>query len=144
MISLRYLTLIVSCSVFGGLLYAAEPAADSSKAKSASSTNSLAGNYVGTWESGSDGGQLKLKFAQAGGVWSADVTFSVGEAQVQGKVASLNVTATKVDMVVDWQIESTSGQSHITGELAGDKLDGIYDSKTSEGTSNGTWSATRK
>ncbi|MEO7598246.1 MAG: hypothetical protein ABIV50_04900 [Opitutus sp.] len=143
MICLTRLSLATLCFSFCGILIAAEAAPDAPRAQMSSAATSLAGLYVGTWGSGPDGGQLRLKLKQDASLWSAEVSFTVGETQVTGKVVSLTVAGHKLEMVVDWQLESTSGQSRITGGLSGDKLDGTYESKTLDGTSSGTWSVTR-
>ena len=143
MISLARLAVVTLCFSCPGILFAVDAAPAAPKSATAPAATSMAGSYVGTWGNGTDGGQLRIKLAQDASVWSAEVSFTVGETLVPGKVSSLAVAGNKLEMVVDWQVEGSSGQSRITGELSGEKLDGLYDSKTSDGTSNGTWSVTR-
>lgn len=105
---------------------------------------SLAGSYKGTWGNGTDSGQLRLKLAQDGGSWTAVCTFTFEDAEIPTKTKSISVNGQKLELVLQWELQGSPGESRMTGELNGAKLDGIYDTKTATDTSNGTWSTTRE
>ena len=105
---------------------------------------SLAGNYKGTWGNGTDSGQLRLKLAQDGGSWTAVCTFTYEDAEIPTKTKSISVNGQKLELVLQWEMQGSAGESHMTGELNGTKLDGIYETKTATDSSNGTWSTSRE
>ncbi|MEO6005213.1 MAG: hypothetical protein ABIZ04_21875 [Opitutus sp.] len=106
--------------------------------------SSLAGSYKGTWGNGTDGGQLRLKLAQDGPNWTAVCTFTFDDAEIPTRTKSVNVSGQKLELVVQWEMQGSPGESRIAGELNGAKLDGIYETKTGTETSSGTWSTTRE
>jgi hypothetical protein len=123
----------------------AEPSVAAPSAVTPVTNAALAGQYAGSWTSteGTSGG-LHLKLRQdAAAAWVAEATFTYEGTQIPGKVQTIKVDGTKLRLVFDWSIQSTPGQSTITGELAGDTLKGTYETKGIAGASKGTWSMKR-
>ena len=73
----------------------------------------------------------------------AEASFTFEDASIATKVKSIKVEGAKLEIIFEWEIQGTPGESKLTGELAGDKLQGTYASKTASSNSNGTWTATR-
>ena len=138
----RFLVFVLA--IFASQLVAAEvqPPAPSDN-PSRSDKPSIAGDFVGTWRTDTDTGKLRLSIKQNGETWSAETSFTFQDAEIPAKVTRLKVEGTSVELVVAWMIQETPGQSRMTGELAGAKIDGTFQSETPDGTSNGTWSVTR-
>jgi hypothetical protein len=117
-------------------------AADAAQSTAASET--LAGKYVGTWQSGPDGGQLRITLMKDAAAWTAESSFTVGESQITGKVVRVAVDGSKLTMVIAWELNGTPGESRLTGEMVeGKKFDGTFESTTPDGNSSGTWTVTR-
>ena len=103
-----------------------------------------AGEYAGSWQSsGNAGGKLRLKLKQEGAVWSAEASFTYQEADVPTTMKTIKVEGAKVEFVFEWKIQDAAGESKLTGEVSEGKLTGTYESKSSSGVSNGTWTVTR-
>jgi hypothetical protein len=103
----------------------------------------VAGEFTGIWGNDTDGGTLRLSLKQNGAARAAEVSFTFQESEIPCKVTSFNVDGAKMEIVVEWAIEGSPGQSRMIGELSGAKIEGTYQSQTSEGTSKGTWTVTR-
>lgn len=103
----------------------------------------LPGDYAGSWTSSAGaGGKLRLKLKQEGPAWTAEAAFTFDEAEIATKMKSVKVDGAKVELLFDWDIQGTPGQSKITGEAKGNQLDGTYESKTAQDTTQGTWTLT--
>lgn len=131
--------------VAGPTAFAAEKKKKKSDAAAASAKPALAGKYTGEWKGKEDSsGALRITFKQDdAGAWAAEAAFTFEGNEVPVKTKSLKVEGEKVEVVFEWQIQGTNGQSKLTGELKGNKLEGKYDSNVAEAASSGTWSVTR-
>jgi hypothetical protein len=107
------------------------------------SVDVTAGNFAGTWRNDVDSGKVKLSLKREGDVWTASMVFTYQETEIPAKVTSLKVHGSKVEVVAAWTIQESVGQSRMVGEQSGDKIEGTFESETTEGTSSGTWSVTR-
>ena len=103
----------------------------------------LAGNYVGTWQSNPDSGELRLKLTENGGQWAAEASFTYQGAPIPCTVGLVKVDGAKIEFVLEWNVDGTPGQSRLTGQAEGKTIAGSYDNKTPDGTSTGTWTVTR-
>ena len=103
----------------------------------------MAGDYIGTWRNDTDGGKLRLSLKQSGAMWTAEASFTFQESEIPCKVTSLKVEGAKMEIVLDWAIEESPGQSRLIGEFSGAKIEGTYQSETPDTTSSGTWMVTR-
>jgi len=104
----------------------------------------VAGHYAGTWQGGQDAGELRFKLSQVGGgEWSVDAVFTFQGEEIPTKVRSVKVDGAKVEFVLGWEVQGTPGHSRMTGQSASDRIDGIYESQTPDGVTNGTWTVTR-
>jgi len=131
--------------VAGPTAVAAEKKKKQSDTAAATAKPALAGKYTGEWKGKEDSsGALRITFKQDdAGAWSAEAAFTFEGNEVPVKTKSLKVEGEKVEVVFEWAIQGTNGQSKLTGELKGDKLAGKYDSNVAEAASSGTWSLTR-
>lgn len=128
----------------GSSAAAAEGAAGPRAAGNAATSATLAGKYAGTWKGPEEsGGTLRIALKQeAGGQWTSEASFTFENTEVPTKTKSVQVDGSKVILIFTWSIDGSPGESHLTGELAGDKLSGTY--KTiNETPSSGTWTVTR-
>ena len=114
-------------------------------AAAASAQPALAGKYAGEWKGKEESsGALRINLKQdATGAWTADATFTFEGNEVPAKTKSLVIVDEKVELVFEWSVQGTTGQSKLTGELKDNKLAGKYDSNVAEAASSGTWSVTR-
>jgi len=110
----------------------------------AAAASAITGKYAGTWKGPeSTGGTLRIALKQeAGGQWTAEASFTFENTEVPTKTKSVQVEGTKLLLIFTWAIDGSSGESHLTGELVGEKLSGTY--KTiNETPSSGSWTVTR-
>jgi hypothetical protein len=139
---IRVVVLVLSLSGVPAL-----QSAEKKEAPTTASEPSVAGQYVGTWNgSGDRSGKLRLKLKQDGATWTAEASFTFDNAEVPAVMKQVEVDGSKVQVVFDWDIRGSLGQSKLTGELKGDTLGGTFDSKSRDGssdTSQGTWKVTR-
>ena len=105
---------------------------------------SIAGEYAGTWQSDADSGKFRLTLKREGDVWTAESSFTFQDAEIPAKASALKIDGAKVELVLDWEIQGAPGQSRLIGEWTGSKIDGIYDSKSADSVTTGTWTVTRK
>ena len=80
---------------------------------------------------------------QNGATPTAEVSFTFQESEIPCKVTSFKVDGAKIEIVVDWTIDGSPGQSRLIGEFSGAKLEGTYQSETPDTRSSGTWAVTR-
>jgi hypothetical protein len=124
----------------------AAAAADGSQPKSAAAVASaLAGEFAGEWRAENDvNGALKLTFKQGkDAVWTLEASFTFEGANVPTKTKTLRVEGGKIETVFAWEIQGTAASSKLIGELKGDRLEGTYESTTTEGAAKGKWHVTR-
>ena len=120
-------------------------AAESKPAAAATAAAALPGKYAGQWKGQEESsGALKLSFKQdAAGAWTAEAAFTFDGTEIPAKTKSIKVEGTKVQLVFEWNVQGTTGQSRLTGELTGDTLEGKYDSNVAEAASSGSWKVKR-
>jgi len=128
----------------GSILSAAEtkPAAPSA---TPAAESTVAGDYTGTW-TGKDQstGALTIKLKQdASATWVAEAMFTLQGNEVPTKTVAVSVEGAKVELTFSWQAEGTAAQTKLIGALAGNVLEGTYDSTISESTATGKWQVTR-
>jgi len=136
---------LLTLAVFSATLVsdAVTPPPSSAEAESGVK-RSIAGEYAGTWQSDTDSGKFRLTLKQEGGVWTAESSFTFHDAEIPTKASALKIDGAKVELVLDWEMEGATSQSRLIGEWSGNKIDGIYDSKSADSVTTGTWTVTRK
>ena len=106
-----------------------------------------AGTYEGDWSSTVLGvkGSFRLSLSpKPGGDWTCEVLFTMGERKVETTVKSLKVGDKAIDVSYEFDLGESRLMSTIHGELAGDKLEGKYSTKSvPDGTpaDEGVWKA---
>jgi hypothetical protein len=105
------------------------------------------GKYQGKWEGASGAsGDFKLTLgAGTGEAWTADVSFSLGGADVKCQVKSLAVNDSKIRVVYTFDLQGTQLESTIEGEQNGEKLGGTYKTRVvADGSAvdEGSWQTT--
>lgn len=141
---LRLLLLALS-ALFGTLVSdAVPPATQTPMAAEPGSPRSIAGEFAGTWQSDAESGKLRLTFKQVDDVWTAESSFTFQDAEIPAKASGLKIDGAKVELVLDWEVQGAPGRSRLIGEWSGSKIEGIYDSKSGDSVTTGTWSVTRK
>ena len=119
-----------------------KPSAPATEA--AAETSAIAGEYVGKWQGSDDAsGKLRMTLKRDGQTWSADVSFTFEGSDIATKVKGVKVDGKKVEVIVEWEIREDTGQSTLTGDATDTQLTGTYQTKTSTGTGQGTWTVTR-
>ncbi|MDP3072014.1 MAG: hypothetical protein Q8N18_17110 [Opitutaceae bacterium] len=106
----------------------------------------VAGTFSGRWsaDEGDAAGGLELTLRRdEKAMWAAEATLVFEGARAPTSIKSVKVEAGKVVIVFDWRIQDASGQSKISGELAGDTLSGVYESSNAEGVTRGKWTLKR-
>jgi hypothetical protein len=142
--SLRFLPLTL-CAISATFVSdAALPARPTPTAVEAGAPRSIAGEFVGTWQNDVESGKLRLVFKQVDDLWTAESTFTYQDAEIPAKASELKIDGAKVELVLDWEIQGAPGHSRLIGEWSGSKIEGIYDSKSGDTTTTGTWSVARK
>lgn len=119
-------------------------AADKPAVPRVAAASAIAGKYVGTWKGPeASGGALRIALKQeAGGQWTSEAAFTFENTEVPTKTKSVQIDGTTLLLIFTWAVDGSSGESHLSGEFAGDKLSGTY--KTiNESPSSGTWTVTR-
>jgi len=69
--------------------------------------------------------------------------FTYEGAEIPGTVKTIETNGSKIQMVFDWSIQGTAGQSTLIGEASGATLQGTFETKGVAGASSGTWTVTR-
>ncbi len=128
--------------VIGAVVFAAE-----SKAPVAPvvEKGSLAGEFTGEWRAENDThGALRLKFMPGqDAVWTLEASFTFEGANVPTTTKTLRVDGGKIETVFAWEVQGTAASSKLIGELKGDRLEGTYESTTTEGAAKGKWHVSR-
>jgi hypothetical protein len=135
--------LLALCVLASPVVFAAEAKPPAKAGETVVSV--VPGDFGGTWQQtgGDSRGQLRLKLKREGDGWTAEAVFTFENADIPATVKTVKVQGAKVELVFDWTIQTTSGQSRLTGELSDGRLQGTYESKTESGTTNGTWAVSR-
>jgi hypothetical protein len=106
---------------------------------------SLAGEFSGEWlgENGASG-SLKLTFKPGkDAAWEMDATFTFEGSAIPTVTKSVVLDGSKLEAVFAWDVQGASASSKLTGELKDDRLEGTYDSTTTDGAAKGKWKVTR-
>jgi protein-disulfide isomerase len=105
-----------------------------------------AGTYIGTW-SGAASGDFRLVLEQSGDTWKADVVFTLGTDEVKTVVKSVKVDGNKINVIYQYDLQGTTLQSNVTGELTGKTISGTYiATAVGDGSAvdEGTWKVSAK
>jgi len=120
--------------------------AETKPSAAAAKTNpSLAGEYSGKWRGENEtSGALTLKFSQGtDSAWTMEASFTFEGSNVPTTTKSVRFEGNKLETEFAWDVQGTAASSKLTGVLTGDRLEGTYDSTTSEGAGKGKWNVTR-
>ena len=137
---LRLAVIVLAVSATALVSAEVQPVAGNPLSDNATST---AGEFTGTWGNDTDGGKLRLLLKQNGATPTAEVSFTFQASDIPCKVTSFKVNGAKIEIVVDWTIDGSPGQSRLIGKFSGAKLEGTYQSETPDTRSSGTWAVTR-
>ncbi len=113
--------------------------------KAPAAAASFAGEFSGEWtgENGSSGA-LKLTFKPGkDAAWEMDATFTFEGSAIPTVTKSVVVDGNKLEAVFAWDVQGASASSKLTGELKDDRLEGTYDSTTTDGAAKGKWKVIR-
>jgi hypothetical protein len=140
-----WLPIIISCCLLAGCASNKDlspPPGDAAAIVSAAPQ--AAGDYAGQWN-GSDGGTGKLRVSLKKPVdspWEGKVSFTSEGNEASTTMKSVEVNGAHVVLTFDYEIQGMTGGVEMTGELAGDSLEGSY--KITMGDGNpGSWKASR-
>jgi len=109
-----------------------------------------AGNYEGDWSSTvtSTKGDFRMKLRAAGeGKWEFEVVFTLGGRDVITTTKSLKIEGSKIEASYEFDLADNRLMSTITGELAGGKVEGRYQTVAvpgGTGVDEGVWKAAAK
>lgn len=94
-----------------------------------------AGQYAGTWTGMNSDGTIKIALAPgaSAGEWTAEVSFTLGDQEVKCKTVRLKVDGEKLDLAYEFNISGLQATSTVAGKFDGEKLEGSYTTKSSEG-----------
>jgi hypothetical protein len=137
----NWLPIIISCCLLAGC--ASNPSTGDAAGK-ASAAPRAAGDYAGQW-TGSDGatGNLRVSLKKpADSPWEAKVSFTFEGDAGDTTMKSVEVNGTHVQLTYEYEVQGNKGGVEMTGELAGDSLQGNYKITYGEG-SGGSWKASR-
>jgi hypothetical protein len=113
-------------------------------ARKVSAAPQAAGDYAGQWTA-SDGGTGKLRVSLKKPVdfpWTGKVSFTFEGDEASTTMKSVEVKGTHVLLTFDYEVQGRTGSVEMTGELAGDSLQGSYKITMGEG-NPGKWTASR-
>jgi hypothetical protein len=140
-----WLMTIISCCLLAGCASnkcCCSPNNDA--ARKTSATPPAAGDYAGQW-TGSDGatGNLHVSLKKpADSPWEGKVSFTFEGDEASTTMKSVEVNGTHVLLTYEYEVQGSQGGVEMTGELAGDSLQGSY--KITRGDGNGgSWKANR-
>jgi hypothetical protein len=95
---------------------------------------SPAGKYTGTWVGLQSDGGINIELAQsAKGEWTADVSFTLGGQETKCKTIRIKVDGDKLDLAYEFNLGGLQATSTVDGKFDGDKLEGKYTTRSSEG-----------
>ena len=103
-------------------------------------SQSIAGSFRGSWAGANGGGDFHLNVKNAS---SAEVGFTIEGQEVPGKILSLKIDGSSIDVVYEFNLQGIKMQSAAKGTLKGKSLEGTYKT-TAEGSpvDEGTWKTT--
>ena len=140
-----WLLTIISCCLLAGCAShkcCCSPNKDATR--KTSTTPQAVGDYAGQW-TGSDGatGNLRVSLKKpADSPWEGKVSFTFEGNDASTTMKSVAVNGTHVLLAYEYEVEGTQGAVEMTGELAGDSLQGNYKITKGDG-DGGSWKATR-
>ena len=128
---MRTFILLVALATFTGLTLAA----------------GLTGTYKGTWASGNEGGgDLTMSFSPGdANTIKADVSLNNGGETTKCDVKTVTVEGSKVELVLNYEVNGERYEAMASGVLDGKMLSGTYKTKSlSDGSAvdSGTWKTT--
>ncbi len=127
----RHVSILLRCAFALLLLVNLMPAADAL----------AAGNYKGSWTGANGGGDFHMTLTDDGkGGFTGTVGFTINSTEVPGKITTLKVTGSKIEMSYDFDLDGNKLTSAAAGTLKGKSLEGSY--KTTAGgqdVDTGTW-----
>jgi hypothetical protein len=140
-----WLPIIISCCLLAGCASNKDvPPPTGDAAGPSSAAPQVAGDYAGQWTA-SDGGTGKLRLSlkkPADSRWEAKVSFTIEGDEASTTMKSVEVNGTHVMLAYDCEIQGSKGGVEMTGELAGESLQGSYKITMGDGNS-GTWKTSR-
>ena len=77
--------------------------------------------------------KIVLTPAQTGADWLADVSFTLGDQEVKCKTVRVKIDGEKLDLAYEFNISGLQATSTVVGKFDGSKLEGTYNTKSSEG-----------
>jgi hypothetical protein len=113
-------------------------------ARKGSAAPLAAGDYAGHW-TGSDGatGNLHIFLKKpANSPWEGKVSFTYEGDESSTTMKSVAVNGTHVVLAYEYEVQGSSGAVEMTGELAGDTLQGDYKITMGDG-NGGSWRVSR-
>jgi hypothetical protein len=140
-----WLPIIISCCLLAGCASkkgCCLPTDDA--AQKASPAPQAAGDYAGQW-TGSDGatGNLRISLKKpANSPWEGKVSFTYEGDEASTTMKTVEVNGTHVLLTYKYEVQGSEGGVEMTGELAGDSLQGSYKITESDG-NGGSWKASR-
>lgn len=140
----HWLSVLVSCCILTGCMSHKLPPGPPENATGKAYVVPQAGNYAGGW-TGSDGngGDLRISLKKLpSSPWEATVSFSIQGNESTTTMKSVEVNGSHIVLSFDYEIQGNPGSATMTGELAGDNLQGSYRVTTGDG-NQGTWKASR-
>ncbi|HUD45731.1 MAG TPA: hypothetical protein VMR33_02820 [Candidatus Baltobacteraceae bacterium] len=139
-----WLLMFVSCCLLTGCASENGSPSNGNAAGNVSVASQVAGDYTGQWTA-SDGGTGKLRVSlkkPADAPWEATVGFTLEGDEASTTMKSVEVNGTHVLLAFGYEVQGRTGAAEMTGELAGDHLEGSYKVTMGEG-NPGTWIASR-
>jgi hypothetical protein len=140
-----WLPIIISCCLLAGCASNKDSSpATGDAAGKVSGAPQVAGDFAGQWTA-SDGatGKLRLSLKKpAESLWEAKVSFTLEGDEASTTMKSVEVNGTHVLLTFAYEIQGRSGGAEMTGELAGDSLEGSYKITIGDG-NPGSWKANR-
>ena len=127
-----------------GLSYAGAPSLVAAEISTPAAI-SLAGTFSGRWLGQNEvGGDLRFKFSPGTDApWTADVLFVYEGTDVHAKTQSVQISGSKVEVVITWEIQGTAASTTLTGILSGQDIEGTYKSTAAEEPATGKWKVSR-
>jgi len=109
----------------------------------------LSGRYEGEWKSASgNGGAIRFTLdAGTGGVWKADLMFTLDGADVKTTMREVKLQDGKIELAYDFNVQGLTARSRVKGEWNGTAFRGQYETTLVDGgqtVDGGTWSAAKQ
>jgi uncharacterized protein YceK len=140
----KWLPILVACVFVSGCASNSEhPGSAGDSAPKVSAPTQLAGDYTGKWTS-TDGatGTVHLSLKKpVNDPWQAKVSFTYNGDEATTTTKSVETDGTHIAVTYDYDVQGNTGGVQMSGDLAGDTLQGNYTVTT--GGNPGTWTARR-